>query len=540
MSNSTDSIQPVVKKDLVKKNIKRNSLLKEDKEEDKIKNIGSRRQAASRGKEKPNIHSGTVYEGQSSQMQGDQGILKEENGGLGSAKKGVKKGKIKRKEKKILEDDDDDEEGADRPLSDSVFSSVHGEGDAERVAYNRKNEDIKRKLMNKISVSQDWELERAQGLQGGSGPPGSGPHGSGPPGPGPPGSGSHVLNNGDSHNHNDFNNSTNFGGIRGMTSDGNVSLSQVLADSERKADQMRGIEGGTSYQGHMNSSLSPTRHQTAPPNLNQTNQTNLDHRNNNHDTQSKYDNNVANYPSSSSTPFFSSVPSSSTTPFSSAPSSSSAPFFDLTSSTTEMGRHKVQDPRYDIYIFIYVYDLYVKKIFKKAIYYILSLYPTEYCTDHNFSCYLIHLRILKLIVSNVITKRVAKGSPLYPPLTPATLTLAPIPTPLTLAPTPLTLTPATLTHTLFTRIPLTPTSLPHPPRNFEADSIKCVKEESSKGVTLVLGKRRIRISHVSNHENHDKPDENNSLQVIAVLFDRFYFTEENSEIWWNSNKKKLL
>lgn len=107
----------------------------------------------------------------------------------------------------------------------------------------------------------------------------------------------------------------------------------------------------------------------------------------------------------------------------------------------------------------------------------------------------------------------AKGSPLY---------------------TPLTLIPTTLTHT-----PLTPTSLPYP-RNFEADSIKCVKEESSKGVTLVLGKRRIRISHISNHENHDKPDENSSLQVIAVLFDRFYFTEENSEIWWNSNKKKLL
>lgn len=67
-----------------------------------------------------------------------------------------------------------------------------------------------------------------------------------------------------------------------------------------------------------------------------------------------------------------------------------------------------------------------------------------------------------------------------------------------------------------------------------------MKEENSKGVTLVLGKKRIRISHVSNHENYDKRDENSSLQVIAVLFDRYYFSEENSEIWWNSNKKKFL
>jgi hypothetical protein len=57
----------------------------------------------------------------------------------------------------------------------------------------------------------------------------------------------------------------------------------------------------------------------------------------------------------------------------------------------------------------------------------------------------------------------------------------------------------------------------------------------------VLGKKRIRIGHVSNHHDiNNNPDEGKSLQVIAVLFDRFYFTEENSELWWETNEKKLL
>jgi hypothetical protein len=91
---------------------------------------------------------------------------------------------------------------------------------------------------------------------------------------------------------------------------------------------MRGKDGGGANYQHIGSSLSPTIHQIVSSNI--MNQSNLDSSTNNisyrrnHDIKSGYDNNVIDNHSSLS----------------------STPFFDFASSTNEMGRHKVQDPRY--------------------------------------------------------------------------------------------------------------------------------------------------------------------------------------------------
>lgn len=75
-------------------------------------------------------------------------------------------------------------------------------------------------------------------------------------------------------------------------------------------------------------------------------------------------------------------------------------------------------------------------------------------------------------------------------------------------------------------------------RNFEADSIKCVKEKDCRGVTLVLGKKRIR--GLLYDKTNINPDERDALHVIAVLFDRVYFCENDSKVWWEKNKERLM
>jgi hypothetical protein len=115
-----------------------------------------------------NVDSVNTNEGQSSERRGHQSpwnidISKQERENIGSVKKGIKRGKIKRKEKKILEADEEEEEGADFPPSDSL--SLCDNHDALRIAYDKQNDDITKKLSKKISVSEGTDTERVRGLQ---------------------------------------------------------------------------------------------------------------------------------------------------------------------------------------------------------------------------------------------------------------------------------------------------------------------------------------------------------------------------------------
>ena len=88
------------------------------------------------------------------------------------------------------------------------------------------------------------------------------------------------------------------------------------------------------------------------------------------------------------------------------------------------------------------------------------------------------------------------------------------------------------------------------PRDFEADSIRCVADVENKSVTLVLGKRRkrynalqdpfvpstIQLTTTSSITNSEIDKE-----VVAVLFDRHTFgNEEEAKRWWLMNKSRLM
>ena len=92
------------------------------------------------------------------------------------------------------------------------------------------------------------------------------------------------------------------------------------------------------------------------------------------------------------------------------------------------------------------------------------------------------------------------------------------------------------------------------PRQFEADSIRCVRDEEKNGVTLVLGRKRRRFNpldpittpttmpsrvDVLSVEASSRED-GRQQEVVAVLFDRHVFvTETDARAWWAQNQRRV-
>ena len=73
------------------------------------------------------------------------------------------------------------------------------------------------------------------------------------------------------------------------------------------------------------------------------------------------------------------------------------------------------------------------------------------------------------------------------------------------------------------------------PRDFEADSIRCVADTDTPAVTLVTGQRRRRFQDGGNATGATA-----GVEVVAVLFDRDHFkSEEEARRWWTSNRYRI-
>ena len=88
---------------------------------------------------------------------------------------------------------------------------------------------------------------------------------------------------------------------------------------------------------------------------------------------------------------------------------------------------------------------------------------------------------------------------------------------------------------------------PIPNRNFEADSIQCVTDahsHNSSAITLVYGARRKRLMFPSTsppHENVDcnKDSQGSKMELVAALFEKRMFTEEQARSWWGENGSRV-
>ena len=84
-------------------------------------------------------------------------------------------------------------------------------------------------------------------------------------------------------------------------------------------------------------------------------------------------------------------------------------------------------------------------------------------------------------------------------------------------------------------------------RNFEADSIQCVTgahSHNSSAITLVYGARRKRLMFPSTsppHENVDcnKDSQGSKVELVAALFEKRMFTEEQARSWWGENGSRV-
>ena len=82
------------------------------------------------------------------------------------------------------------------------------------------------------------------------------------------------------------------------------------------------------------------------------------------------------------------------------------------------------------------------------------------------------------------------------------------------------------------------------PRQFDADSIRCVPDVEKNGVTLVLGRKRCRFNpmdkivtrvDIGSEEEYERQQE-----VLAVLFDRHIFTSETeASVWWRQHQHRI-
>ena len=85
------------------------------------------------------------------------------------------------------------------------------------------------------------------------------------------------------------------------------------------------------------------------------------------------------------------------------------------------------------------------------------------------------------------------------------------------------------------------------PRQFEADSIRCVPDVEKNGVTLVLGRKRCRFNPLDKlttsqveGEVGGGEDGGRQQEVVAVLFDRHVFISEiDASVWWRQNQHRV-
>ena len=84
------------------------------------------------------------------------------------------------------------------------------------------------------------------------------------------------------------------------------------------------------------------------------------------------------------------------------------------------------------------------------------------------------------------------------------------------------------------------------PRQFEADSIRCVPDVEKNGVTLVLGRKRCRFNPMDKLTSQVEgevgggEDGGRQQEVVAVLFDRHVFISEiDASVWWRQNQHRV-
>jgi hypothetical protein len=86
------------------------------------------------------------------------------------------------------------------------------------------------------------------------------------------------------------------------------------------------------------------------------------------------------------------------------------------------------------------------------------------------------------------------------------------------------------------------------PRDFEADSIRCVPDGENRAVTLVTGKRRRRFNPLADLGTAPAPapatdggEGAATAEVVAVLFDRHVFASEaEARVWWLTHQARVV
>ena len=85
------------------------------------------------------------------------------------------------------------------------------------------------------------------------------------------------------------------------------------------------------------------------------------------------------------------------------------------------------------------------------------------------------------------------------------------------------------------------------PRDFEADSIRCVPDGENRAVTLVTGKRRRRFNPLADLGTAPAPAPapapatDATAEVVAVLFDRHVFASEaEARVWWLTHQARVV